>query len=89
MTLLGKSWRTGLVGVVSLLTGVLGFAADVIYKQGLPNTIPEWLVFGGLMLNGLAGLLQKDAKVTNSSNPAAAVDVTPAIEAKANPSAVQ
>jgi hypothetical protein len=49
--------------------------ADIIATQGMPKTIPEYFLFGGLVLAGIGNLLAKDAKVSNSGTNAPAHDV--------------
>jgi len=80
------SWRTSLVGYIAIASGVSGLIADVIVTQGIPKTLPEYFVFGSMILGGIGHILGKDAKVTNSSHPSAAVEVTTEIESKPNPS---
>ena len=71
------SWRTNLVGWIAIASGVAGMIADIIATQGMPQTSPEYFVFGGLVLGGIGHLLSKDAKVSNSSNPGPAKEVQP------------
>lgn len=75
--MLGASWRTSVIGWLSIASGVMGFVADTIVTQGMPQTVPEYIIFGGLVLNGLGHLLAKDAKVSNSGTNAPAHDVVP------------
>ena len=76
--MLGTSWRTSIVGWIAIASGVAGLIADIIATQGMPKTIPEYVLFGGLVLSGIGNLLAKDAKVSNSNNPRpVAVDVPP------------
>ena len=69
------SWRTSMVGWIAIASGVAGMIADVIATQGMPKTIPEYFLFGGLVLGGIGNLLAKDAKVSNSPVPTAPHDV--------------
>lgn len=69
------SWRTNIVGWIAIASGVAGMIADIIATQGMPKTIPEYFLFGGLVLGGIGNLLAKDAKVSNSPTPAAPRDV--------------
>ena len=73
--MLGASWRTALVGWVAIASGVVGMAADIIATQGMPKTVPEYFLFGGLILGGIGNLLAKDAKVSNAGVPVAPHDV--------------
>lgn len=75
--MLGASWRTGLVGILAIAGGVVGLIADIIATQGMPKTVPEYVLFGGLVLSGIGNLLAKDANVTNSGTNAPAHDVQP------------
>ena len=75
--MLGASWRTGLVGWIAIASGVAGMTADIIATQGMPKTIPEYFLFGGLVLGGIGNLLAKDAKVSNSGTNAPAHEVKP------------
>jgi hypothetical protein len=56
---------------------VTGFIGDILMTQGMPNTLPEYFLFGGLVLGGIGNLLAKDAKVSNSGTNAPAHDVPP------------
>ena len=69
------SWRTSLVGWIAIASGVAGMIADIIATQGMPKTIPEYFLFGGLVLGGIGHILAKDAVVTNSGTNAPAHDV--------------
>ena len=69
------SWRTNIVGWIAIASGVAGMIADIIATQGMPKTIPEYFLFGGLVLGGIGNLLAKDAKVSNSPTPTAPHDV--------------
>ena len=69
---MGASWRTSLVGWIAIASGVAGMIADVIATQGMPKTIPEYFLFGGLVLGGIGNILAKDAKVSNAPIPTAA-----------------
>ena len=73
--MLGASWRTGIVGWIAIASGVAGMIADIVATQGMPKTIPEYFLFGGLVLGGIGNLLAKDAKVSNSPVPTAPHDV--------------
>ncbi len=73
--MLGVSWRTDLVGWISIFAGVFGFIGDAIAQQGLPHTLPEYFIFGALVLNGIGHKLAKDGKVTNSKDPGSPIDV--------------
>lgn len=72
---MGASWRTNLVGWIAIASGVAGMIADIIATQGMPKTIPEYFLFGGLVLGGIGNLLAKDAKVSNATNPGPATEV--------------
>ena len=87
--MLGASWRTALVGWIAIAAGVAGMMADIIATQGMPKTIPEYFLFGGLVLGGIGNLMAKDAKVSNSSHPVAAGTVSDAAAATPNPSEVK
>lgn len=63
------SWRTSMVGWIAIAAGVAGMIADILATQGMPKTIPEYFLFGGLILGGIGNLLAKDAKVSNATNP--------------------
>ena len=73
--MLGASWRTGIVGWIAIASGVAGMVADIIATQGMPKTIPEYFLFGGLILGGIGNLLAKDAKVSNATVAGPAKDV--------------
>ena len=66
------SWRTSMVGWIAIASGVAGMIADIIATQGMPKTIPEYFLFGGLVLGGIGNILAKDAKVSNAPIPTAA-----------------
>lgn len=72
---MGASWRTSLVGWIAIASGVVGFIVDLIATQGMPKTIPEYFLFGGLVLGGIGNIIAKDAKVSNSGTNAPAHDV--------------
>lgn len=72
---MAASWRTNFVGWIAIASGAAGMIADIIATQGMPKTIPEYFVFGGLVLGGIGNLLAKDAKVSNSQNPGPATEV--------------
>lgn len=72
---MAASWRTNLVGWIAIASGVAGMIADIIATQGMPKTIPEYFLFGGLVLGGIGNLLAKDAKVSNAPNPGAPTEV--------------
>jgi len=65
----GASWRTSLVGWIAIGSGVVGFIGDLLMTQGMPKTLPEYFLFGGLVLGGIGNILAKDAKVSNAPNP--------------------
>jgi hypothetical protein len=67
---MGASWRTSLVGYISIASGVVGFIADLLVTQGLPSSLPEYVVFAGLVLGGIGHILAKDANVSNSGTNA-------------------
>lgn len=69
------SWRTNMVGYIAIASGVAGMIADVIATQGWPKTLPEYFVFGSLVLGGIGNLLAKDAKVSNAPTPGEAKSV--------------
>ena len=69
------SWRTNIVGWIAIGSGVAGMIADIIATQGMPKTMPEYFLFGGLVLGGIGNLLAKDAKVSHSGTNAAPHDV--------------
>lgn len=73
--MLGASWKTGLIGVIAIAAGAMGMIADIVATQGMPKTIPEYFLFGGLVLGGIGHLLAKDATVTNAVNPGPASEV--------------
>lgn len=63
------SWRTNIVGYIAIGSGIAGLVADIIVTQGMPKTLPEYFVFGSLVLAGIGNLLAKDAKVSNALAP--------------------
>ena len=65
----GGSWKTTVTGYLQIAAAVIGFIADTVAKSGLPDTILEWVVFIGLLISGLTGILSKDFDRTNSSHP--------------------
>ena len=73
--MLGASWRTGIVGWIAIASGVMGLIADIWATQGMPATIPEYFLFGGLVLGRIGNLLAKDSKVSNSGTNAPPHDV--------------
>ncbi len=73
--MLGASWRTDLVGYIALGGSAMGLIADIIATQGMPKTIPEYVLFGGLALTGIGHILAKDGKVSNAENPVSPKDV--------------
>lgn len=73
--MLGVSWRTDLAGWIGIAAGIVGMIADIIVTQGMPKTIPEYFLFGGLVLAGIQGVLAKDGKVSNSKDPGSPKDV--------------
>ncbi len=77
--MLGASWRTDLVGWIAIASGVCGLIADIVATQGLPKTIPEYFLFGGLVLGGIGNILAKDAKVSNAENPVAPKQLPPGV----------
>jgi len=77
--MLGVSWRTSLVGWIGIIAGVLGMTADIIATQGMPKTIPEYFLFGSMVLAGIGGILAKDGKVSNAPVPVTPKDVPPGI----------
>ena len=81
------SWRTSLVGYLAIAGGIGGFIGDLIMTQGMPKTIPEYVIFGGMVLTGIGHLLAKDSVVSNAPNPVAATEVSAVSEAKPNPMA--
>ena len=81
------SWRTSAVGYIAIVSGLLGIIADIIVTQGLPKTLPEYFVFGSMILGGVGHLLSKDAVVSNAPHPVSATVVSTVNEAKANPAA--
>jgi len=77
--MLGASWRTDLVGWIAIFSGILGAIADVVVTQGMPKTLPEYFVFGSLVLGGVGHILAKDAKVSNAENPVAPKQLPPGV----------
>lgn len=84
----GKSWKTALVGYIMIAAAVIGFIADALQKQGMPNTVIEWVVFGTLIAGGINGILAKDYNVSNAPQPVASAVVSEVNAVKPNPSAV-
>lgn len=72
------SWRTNIVGWLAIAAGIGGMIADIIATQGMPQTLVEYIIFGGLVLTGIGHLLAKDAQVSHSGTNAAPHDVPPA-----------
>ncbi len=73
--MLGASWRTDLVGWIMLAGAVMGIIADIIATQGMPKTIPEYVLFASMVLAGIGHILAKDGKVSNAENPVSPKDV--------------
>jgi uncharacterized YccA/Bax inhibitor family protein len=74
----GASWRTSLVGYIAIASGVVGFIGDLLMTQGMPKTLPEYFLFGGLVLGGIGHILAKDSNVSNAPAPTVvAHDVPP------------
>lgn len=71
------SWRTSLVGYIAIASGAVGFIVDLIATQGMPKTIPEYFLFGGLVLGGIGNILAKDAVVSNAPTPIAEAKIVP------------
>lgn len=69
------SWRTNIVGWIAIASGVAGMIADIVVTQGMPQTLPEYFVFGSFILAGIGNLLAKDAKVSNAPVPGAPTEV--------------
>lgn len=63
------SWRTNIVGWAAIASGAVGLVMDIIATQGMPATIPEYFVFGGLVLGGIGHLLAKDDKESVTTPP--------------------
>ena len=84
----GASWKTALVGYIMIAGGILSLVAEAIQKQGIPDTLIEWVVFGSLVSGGISSILAKDHDVSNSPTPVASHTVSKVDEAKPNPSAV-
>jgi len=86
--MLTGSWRTSLAGWLLIGGDAIAVIADIINKQGIPDTILEWTVFGGILITGIGKLFSKDSAVSNATRPVAPVTLTPAMMATPNPSAV-
>jgi hypothetical protein len=84
----GASWKTSLVGWLLIGGDALLFIGDVIKTQGLPTSLMEWGLFGGLLLTGIGKLFSKDYDVSNSKDPAKASVVQPVAAITPNPAAV-
>lgn len=83
----GKSWKTALVGWIMIAGGILSLIAEAIQKNGVPDTIIEWVVFGSLVAGGISAIMAKDFDVSNSPTPVASAVVSAANAEKPNPSA--
>lgn len=83
----GASWKTALVGYIMIAGGILSLIAEAIQKQGIPDTIIEWVVFGSLVAGGISSVLAKDHDVSNSPVPVASHVVSAVDAAKVNPAA--
>ena len=81
------SWKTKLAGWILIASGLLGLVAEAISKQGIPDTLMEWLTFGSMIGGGIVALLAKDYDVSNSPHPASATTVSAVDAVKTNPSA--
>jgi len=57
-----KSWRTTTLGIVAVLTAVLGFVKATI--DGDPTTEPDMAALIAAISAGIGLLFAKDAKVT-------------------------
>jgi hypothetical protein len=56
------SWRTTSLGVIAILTAVLGFAKAVLDSD--PTTEPDVAALAAALVAGFGLLFAKDAKVT-------------------------
>jgi hypothetical protein len=59
---MNKSWRTTTLGIVAVLTAVLGFVKATI--DGDPTTEPDMAALIAAISAGIGLLFAKDAKVT-------------------------
>jgi hypothetical protein len=59
---MNRSWRTSSLGIIAILTAVLGFAKAVI--DGDPTTEPDIAALTAAIVAGVGLLFAKDAKVT-------------------------
>lgn len=59
---MNKSWRTTTLGIVAVLTAVLGFVKTTI--DGDPTTEPDMAALIAAISAGIGLLFAKDAKVT-------------------------
>lgn len=59
---MNKSWRTTSLGVIAILTAVLGFVKAVL--DGDPATDPDIAALTAALVAGAGLLFAKDAKVT-------------------------
>ena len=73
--MLGVSWRTDLVGWIAIFSGIAGAIGDIIITQGMPKTLPEYFVFGSMVLGGIGHILAKDGKVSNAKDAGPPKDV--------------
>ena len=73
----GGSWKTGIVGWILVASGSLGLLADIIAKQGIPDTVIEWVSFGTAFASGIAALLAKDYDKSNAPSPVAEAKTVP------------
>lgn len=71
--MLGTSWKTSVVGWIIIVGDVVAFLVDVIQKQGLPDTVAEWVMFPMGLATGLVAILAKDRDVTGGSRGAPTV----------------
>jgi len=59
---MNKSWRTTTLGIVAVLTAVLGFVKATI--DGDPTTEPDMAALIAALSAGIGLIFAKDAKVT-------------------------
>jgi hypothetical protein len=64
---MNKSWRTTTLGIVAVVTAVLGFVKATI--DGDPATEPDMAALVAAISAGIGLLFAKDAKVTGLPGP--------------------
>ncbi len=63
----GKSWRTTTLGIIAVVTAVLGFVRATI--DGDPTTEPDMAALSAAVAAGLGLLFARDAKATQPEGP--------------------